>query len=181
MAFKFQGVDFIGFDSLLSEDERLVRDTARHLSRITSSPSLRNAIAKAAFPKSWSGPWARLASMAPPSTATDAPASAMSNTDWSCRKWSAATPACAVSSACSRRWSCIQSRPSAPTSKKLAAKLATGEKIGCFALTEPDFGSNPGGMRTRAQKDGDDYILNGEKMWVTSGTSPTSPYLGQGG
>src|SRR6201986_3633356 len=49
-------------------------------------------------------------------------------------------------------------------------KLATGEKLGCFGLTEPDFGSNPGGMRTRARKDGDDYILNGEKMWITSGS-----------
>src|ERR1041385_3653027 len=49
-------------------------------------------------------------------------------------------------------------------------KLAAGEKIGCFGLTEPDFGSNPGGMRTRARKDGDDYILNGEKMWITSGS-----------
>ena len=49
-------------------------------------------------------------------------------------------------------------------------KLATGEKLGCFGLTEPDFGSNPSGMRTRARKDGDDYILNGEKMWITSGS-----------
>jgi glutaryl-CoA dehydrogenase len=49
-------------------------------------------------------------------------------------------------------------------------KMATGEKLGCFGLTEPDFGSNPGGMRTRARKDGDDYVLNGEKMWITSGS-----------
>jgi glutaryl-CoA dehydrogenase len=49
-------------------------------------------------------------------------------------------------------------------------KLATGEKLGCFGLTEPDFGSNPGGMRTRARRDGSDYILNGEKMWITSGS-----------
>ena len=48
--------------------------------------------------------------------------------------------------------------------------MATGEKLGCFGLTEPDFGSNPGGMRTRARKDGDEYILNGEKMWITSGS-----------
>jgi len=49
-------------------------------------------------------------------------------------------------------------------------KLATGEKIGCFALTEPDFGSNPAGMRTRARKDGDTYRLSGDKMWITSGS-----------
>jgi glutaryl-CoA dehydrogenase len=49
-------------------------------------------------------------------------------------------------------------------------KLATGEKLGCFGLTEPDFGSNPGGMRTRAVKKGNEYVLNGEKMWITSGS-----------
>ena len=48
--------------------------------------------------------------------------------------------------------------------------LQKGENLGCFGLTEPDFGSNPGGMRTRAKKDGDEYVLNGEKMWITSGS-----------
>jgi glutaryl-CoA dehydrogenase len=49
-------------------------------------------------------------------------------------------------------------------------KLASGEVIGCFGLTEPDFGSNPGGMTTTAVKDGDDWIINGRKMWITNGT-----------
>ena len=49
-------------------------------------------------------------------------------------------------------------------------KLAAGEKIGCFGLTEPDFGSNPGGMLTRAEDKGDHYVLNGAKMWITNGT-----------
>ena len=48
--------------------------------------------------------------------------------------------------------------------------LQQGKAIGCFGLTEPQFGSNPGGMLTRAKKDGDSYILNGEKMWITSGS-----------
>jgi glutaryl-CoA dehydrogenase len=48
--------------------------------------------------------------------------------------------------------------------------LQKGEKIGCFGLTEPDFGSNPGGMRMRARKVGKEYVLNGEKMWITSGS-----------
>ncbi|MFO7586906.1 MAG: acyl-CoA dehydrogenase family protein [Gemmatimonadota bacterium] len=49
-------------------------------------------------------------------------------------------------------------------------RLATGEVIGCFGLTEPDFGSNPGGMLTRAVKDGDEWVLNGAKMWITNGS-----------
>ena len=49
-------------------------------------------------------------------------------------------------------------------------RLASAEVIGCFGLTEPDFGSNPGGMLTTARRDGDDWILNGRKMWITNGT-----------
>src|SRR6476469_1801711 len=49
-------------------------------------------------------------------------------------------------------------------------RMATGEAIGCFGLTEADFGSNPGGMRTRARRDGDDWVLDGSKMWITNGS-----------
>ncbi|MFZ1671272.1 MAG: acyl-CoA dehydrogenase family protein, partial [Candidatus Nanopelagicales bacterium] len=48
--------------------------------------------------------------------------------------------------------------------------MATGEMIGCFGLTEPDFGSNPAGMRTFARRDGDDWIITGNKMWITNGS-----------
>ena len=49
-------------------------------------------------------------------------------------------------------------------------RMATGEAIGCFGLTEPDFGSNPAGMRTRARRDGSDWVLDGTKMWITNGS-----------
>jgi glutaryl-CoA dehydrogenase len=49
-------------------------------------------------------------------------------------------------------------------------RMATGDAIGCFGLTEPDFGSNPAGMRTRAKRDGDDWVINGTKMWITNGS-----------
>ncbi|MDP2273109.1 MAG: acyl-CoA dehydrogenase family protein [Archangium sp.] len=48
--------------------------------------------------------------------------------------------------------------------------MAQGKLIGCFGLTEPDYGSDPGGMLTRARKDGDSYVINGSKMWITNGT-----------
>lgn len=49
-------------------------------------------------------------------------------------------------------------------------RMAAGDALGCFGLTEPDFGSNPAGMRTNAKRDGDDWVLNGSKMWITNGS-----------
>ena len=54
--------------------------------------------------------------------------------------------------------------------EKYLPKMAKGELIGCFGLTEPDHGSDPGGMETKAIEDGDSYVLNGAKMWITNGT-----------
>jgi glutaryl-CoA dehydrogenase len=54
--------------------------------------------------------------------------------------------------------------------EKWLPAMATADVIGCFGLTEADFGSNPGGMRTNARRDGSDWILNGSKMWITNGT-----------
>ncbi|HJM38676.1 MAG TPA: acyl-CoA dehydrogenase family protein [Planctomycetota bacterium] len=54
--------------------------------------------------------------------------------------------------------------------KEWLPKLASGDAVGCFGLTEPDFGSDPAGMRTRCRRDGDDWILDGQKMWITNGS-----------
>ncbi len=70
------------------------------------------------------------------------------------------------------RWSCTPFTPSVPSSRNNAGfpMLQQGKAVGCFGLTEPDFGSNPGAMRARAVKDGGDYVLNGEKTWITNGS-----------
>jgi glutaryl-CoA dehydrogenase len=57
-------------------------------------------------------------------------------------------------------------------------RMAAGQALGCFGLTEPDAGSDPGAMRTRARRDGSDWILHGQKMWITNGSVPTSPSCG---
>jgi glutaryl-CoA dehydrogenase len=54
--------------------------------------------------------------------------------------------------------------------KEWLPRMATGDAIGCFGLTEPDVGSDPGSMRTRARRNGSDWVLNGRKMWITNGT-----------
>lgn len=59
--------------------------------------------------------------------------------------------------------------------------MAAGDALGCFGLTEPDAGSDPGSMRTRAVRDGSDWVLDGTKMWITNGPSPTWPGCGRDG
>jgi glutaryl-CoA dehydrogenase len=64
----------------------------------------------------------------------------------------------------------IYSYGSEEQKQKYLPKMASGEFIGCFGLTEPDFGSDPSGMRTNARLDGNQYVLNGSKMWITNGS-----------
>jgi len=59
---------------------------------------------------------------------------------------------------------------SAEQKQKWLPALQSGRAIGCFGLTEPDFGSNPAGMRTTARQEGGNWVLNGEKTWITNGT-----------
>ena len=57
-----------------------------------------------------------------------------------------------------------------PKQKERVTRVRSGTKIGCFGLTESNFGSNPGGMATRCMRDGDNWIINGSKMWITNGS-----------
>ena len=104
-AIKFRGVDFIEFDSLLSDDERLVRDTARKFIEDNLIPIIEECNRAGRFPRELVKPMGRPRLLRrQPARATAAPACRTWNTAWSRRNWSAATPACAASSACSRRW-----------------------------------------------------------------------------
>src|SRR5277367_480621 len=172
MAFKFKGVDFIGFDALLNEDERLSRDTARQFIEDNLIPIIEECNREGRFPRELVKPMGEMGFFG--ANLHGYGCAGMSNVEYGL-----------VTQEMERGDSGIRSFVSVQSALVMypiytfgseeqksfwLPKMATGEKLGCFGLTEPDFGSNPGGMRTRARKDGDSYVLNGEKMWITSGS-----------
>ena len=172
MAFKFKGVDFIGFDTLLSEDERLVRDTARQFIEDNLIPIIEECNREGRFPKELIRPMGELGFYG--ATIQGYGCAGMNNVEYGLVMQETERGDSGVRSFVSVQSALcmypIYAFGSDEQKNEWLPQMATGEKLGCFGLTEPDFGSNPGGMRTRAKKDGGDYILNGEKMWITSGT-----------
>jgi glutaryl-CoA dehydrogenase len=172
MAFKFKGVDFIGFDNLLTDDERLARDTARQFIEDNLIPIIEECNRDGRFPRELVPQMGRLGFFG--ANLHGYGCAGMSNVEYGLvmqeleRGDSGFRSFVSVQSALVMYP--IYTFGSDEQKDFWLPKLATGEKLGCFGLTEPDFGSNPGGMRTRVVKSGDEYILNGEKMWITSGS-----------
>jgi glutaryl-CoA dehydrogenase len=172
MAFKFQGVDFIEFDSLLSEDELLVRTNTRSFIEDKLIPIIEQCNRDGRFPRELVRPMGELGFFG--ATIDGYGCAGLSNVEYGLLTQELERGDSGIRSFVSVQSALVMYPIHAFGTDEQKThwlpKLATGEKLGCFGLTEPDFGSNPGGMRTRARKDGDDYILNGEKMWITSGS-----------
>jgi glutaryl-CoA dehydrogenase len=172
MAFKYQGVDFIAFDSLLSEDEILVRTNTRSFIEDKLIPIIEPCNREGRFPRELVRPMGELGFYG--ATLPDYGCAGMNNVEAGLLYQELERGDSGIRSFVSVQSALvmfpIHAFGSPEQKSHWLPKLATGEKLGCFGLTEPDFGSNPSGMRTRARKDGDDYILNGEKMWITSGS-----------
>src|ERR1700761_3384208 len=172
MAFKFKGVDFIQFDGLLSEDELLSRNTTREFVEDNIIPIIEQCTRDGRFRKERIKPMGELGFFG--ANIEGYGCAGMSNVEYGLvmqeleRGDSGLRSFVSVQSALVMYP--INTFGSEAQKEYWLPKLATGEKLGCFGLTEPDYGSNPGGMRTRARKEGDDYVLNGEKMWITSGS-----------
>src|SRR6202451_476217 len=169
---KFPGVDYLLIDSQFSEQELLVRQTARQFVDERVLPLIRDCFRDARFPAELIPEMGRLGFLG--ANIEGYGCAGMSNVeyglvmqemergDYGLRSFVSVQSALVMYP--------IYTFGSDAQKEAWLPRLATGEKLGCFGLTEPDFGSNPGGMRTRARKDGDEYILNGEKMWITSGS-----------
>ncbi len=172
MGFKFKGVDFIGFDAMLSDDERLVRDSTRQFIEDNLIPIIEQCNRDGRFPKELVQPMGALGFYG--ANIEGYGCAGMSNVEYGLVMQELERGDSGVRSFVSVQSALvmfpIHAFGSNEQKNEWLPQLATGEKLGCFGLTEPDFGSNPGGMRTRAKKSGADYILNGEKMWITSGT-----------
>src|SRR3954447_10611527 len=171
-AIKFRGVDFLEFDSLLSEDELLVRNTSRQFIEDNLVTIIEECNRAGRFPRELVKPMADLGFFG--ASLEGYGCAGMSNVEYGLVTQEMERGDSGIRSFVSVQSALVMypiyTFGSDEQKNEWLAAMAKGEKLGCFGLTEPDFGSNPGGMRTRAKRDGTDYILNGEKMWITSGS-----------
>ena len=170
--FKFKGVDFIEFDSLLSDDERLVRDNTRKFIEENLIPIIEECNREGRFPRELVKPMGEMGLFG--ASLKGYGCAGMSNVEYGLVMQELERGDSGVRSFVSVQSALVMypiyAFGSEEQKQQWLPKLATGEKLGCFGLTEPDFGSNPSGMRTRAVRQGNEYVLNGEKMWITSGS-----------
>jgi glutaryl-CoA dehydrogenase len=168
----FPGVDFLDFDSLLSDEEKLARQTARQFVDDQIMPIIEQYNREGKFPVQLVPQMADLGLFG--ASLNGYGCAGMSNVEYGLvtqeleRGDSGLRSFVSVQSALVMYP--IHSYGSDAQKNKWLPLLQQGKAIGCFGLTEPQFGSNPGGMLTRAVKQGASYILNGEKMWITSGS-----------
>ena len=172
MALKFKGVDFIEFDTLLNDDERLVRDNTRKFIEENLVPIIEQCNRDGPLSQGLIKPMGELGFYG--ASLKGYGCAGMSSVEYGLMTQELERGDSGVRSFVSvQSGLCmypIYAFGSDEQKQKYLPKMALGEILGCFGLTEPDAGSNPGAMRTRAKKDGDNYLLNGEKMWITSGS-----------
>jgi len=170
--FPFHGVDYVEIDSLLSDEEKLVRQTVREFVDKEVIPHVEEWNREGKFPRHLVPLMAELGFYG--ANMEGYGCAGLSNVQYGLIMQELERGDSGLRSFVSVQGALvmypIKEYGSEAQKDRWLPALQSGKAIGCFGLTEPDFGSNPGGMRTRAVKDGDGYILNGEKAWITSGT-----------
>jgi glutaryl-CoA dehydrogenase len=170
--FPFHGVDFMEIDSLFSDEEKLVRQTVREFVDNEVLLHIEEWNREGKFPMHLVPQMAELGFYG--ANMQGYGCAGMSNVDYGLIMQELERGDSGLRSFVSVQGALvmypIKEYGSEEQKERWLPLLQQGKAIGCFGLTEPDFGSNPGGMRTRAVKDGAHYVLNGEKAWITSGT-----------
>ena len=170
---KFKGVDYFNLDDVLDKDDILVRDTVREFVDDNVIPIIEKHNRECTFPMDLVPKMGELGLLGA-TLPEEYGCAGMNNIAYGLVMQELERGDSGIRSFASVQSALVMypifTFGSDEQKKQWLPKLATGEKIGCFGLTEPDFGSNPSGMKTRAEKKGDRYVLNGAKMWITNGT-----------
>jgi glutaryl-CoA dehydrogenase len=165
-------IDLLRIDDQLSADERLVRDTVRAFTAERVLPNVAEWFEAGILPPEIMPELGKLGVLGMQLTGYGCAGMGAIAYGVACRELEAADSG--VRSAASVQGSLamhpIWKYGSEAQKSEWLPRMATGEAIGCFGLTEPDNGSDPGGMRTRATRDGSDWVLSGTKMWITNGS-----------
>jgi len=170
---KTKPVDYYNIESLLSPEEILVRDTVREFVDENVLPIIEKSCREGKFPLELVPKMAELG-MFGPTLPQKYGGSELNNVAYGLMTQELERGDSGIRSFASVQSGLVMypiyAYGNEEQRMKFLPQLASGKKIGCFGLTEPDFGSNPGGMITKAEETSSGYVLNGAKMWITNGT-----------
>ena len=167
----FQSPDYYGFDDLLTEEHKLVRNATRDWVKREVSPIIEDYAQKAEFPTQLVQGLADIGAFGP-YIPVEYGGAGLDQISYGLMMQEIERGDSGVRSTCSVQSSLVMypifAYGNEEQRMKYLPKLASGEMVGCFGLTEPSHGSNPGGMVTNFKEEGDYYILNGAKMWISN-------------
>ena len=169
---KIDPSDFLALDRLLSDEERDIRDTVRAFVRNEVVPNVGDWFEEATIPRELAREIGKLGLLGMHLEGYGCAGASATAYGLACMELEAGDSGVRslVSVQGSLAMFAIWRWGSEEQKQEWLPRMAAGEAIGCFGLTEPDAGSDPGAMRTRARRDGSDWILHGQKMWITNGS-----------
>jgi glutaryl-CoA dehydrogenase len=164
--------DFLEIDDLLSDEDRAIRDTVRDFAQSELAPHIAEWYDEGTLPDDLGPLFGKIGLLGMHLDGYGCAGTSATAYGVACRELEAVDSGLRsfVSVQGSLAMFAIHRWGTEEQKEEWLPRMATGEAIGCFGLTESDAGSDPGSMKTHARKDGDDWVLNGSKMWITNGT-----------